>query len=214
MNNYYCELKLPAIVSNDTVINKIFDFKRMNQRPYSSVLTEFNELLNPDLLAVFNSLQVKPIVMIAFGHQSNIDFVMKSFVHTDLHRTHTGWIKVPFAINWEVYDTSAEFKWYDTLDSKECYPPDFYHDNPSYLYGNGINYVERYDFNKLNPSENFKPIESCTFKHMCATMVNTSMPHSVVYSGLDTRLNISLRFDINAIPSWESALEKFKSYIF
>ena len=214
MNNYFCELNLTAIFSNDEAIDKIYKFKRASERPYAGILTDFNELLNPELVYAFKQLQVEPIVLIAFGHRANAEIKINPFVHLDLQRIENTWVKVPFAINWEVYDTALELKWYDTTNMKECYPPNYNTDDPRYVYGNGINYVERYDFsrpNVPNPSWDFVPAYSHKFKHQCATMINTSIPHSVDYSGLESRLNISLRFNPNAIPTWESAIERFKS---
>lgn len=217
MNNYYCELNLPPVLSGTEAIKKIYDFKRSIQRSYVGILTDFNDLLNPELLEAFKQLNINPVVMIAFGHQANSNFIMKPYVHTDLSRTKDGWVKLPLSINWEVYDTAVEFNWYDTLVTKECYPPDINTEDPVYLYGNGINYGERYVSGKptptWNPSWDFKPVQTHIFKHNHATLINTSIPHSAIYSGLENRLNISLRFDINVIPTWESALERFKSCI-
>ena len=213
MNNYFQKLSLPRVVLDPDDFLKIRRANINQSRPYVSILTDFHEIINPELIYVFKHINVVPNLMLIFGHENNINRVIKNFVHTDICYRNKQWIKIPFAINWEITNTSVDFKWYDVSDHKEIYPPITAAPDLNYLEASGIHYGERYMSGKINISETFNPIESVTLNQNEAIMVKTSLPHAVVYSGLLNRINVSLRFNITDIPTWESALIAFKPFI-
>jgi hypothetical protein len=207
MNQYYQEVNLPKVFVDTKSSEILYEIKRSKtNRPYVCLLTEFRDLLNPELLYAFKELGVDPYALITFGHERNINFKRDLYVHTDVIKKNNQWVKVPFAINWEVTDTSAEFKWYDTSGYEEFYPPNISTD-AGYLLGNGIHYGRRYIPGTPYVSFPFTSIESYTFKPNSAVILNTSKPHSVIYEGLESRLNVSLRF--RKISSWNDALRQF-----
>jgi len=211
MNNYYQKLNLPNVVLD---IEELKNIKRNNLvRGYVSILTDFEYLINPELSYIFKQLSIQPNTLIVFGHENNKNFKTNPNVHTDIFKQDNQWIKVPFAINWEITNTPVEFKWYDVSNYKEFYPVLKDSTELGYLLANGIHYGERYKLGEPNISGTFTTIESFTFNQNEPVMVNTGIAHGVTYSGFEDRLNVSLRFDVKDIPSWESAVEKFKQQV-
>lgn len=205
---YFQELDLPKIFVDNSASEIIYEIKRNKKtRSYVCLLTEFLDLVNPELLNYFKQVNLKPYALMAFGHENDYTYKRDLYVHTDVIKDNNEWVKVPFAINWEITDTEAEFKWYDTTGYGEFYPPDILNTH-DYLLGNGIHYGRRYVPGTPNITYPFPVITTYTFKPYCAVMVRTSEPHAVVYERFNSRLSVSLRFKN---LTWDHALKIFKA---
>jgi hypothetical protein len=210
MSNYR-KLSLPPIFLDTT---KLLEIRRTNiVRGYACVLTDFIDILNPELTDIFQQLGAIPTLMISFGHEKNVNFKPNYNVHADVYNQGNKWVKVPFAINWELTDTPVEFKWYDVKGVTECYPPEIKDADEGHLLANGIHYGERWPKDGVPAHYKFEPIETFKFEQHNPVMIKTSEPHAVLYSGYDSRLNVSLRFNIKDIPTWDHAIDRFSEYI-
>jgi hypothetical protein len=60
-------------------------------------------------------------------------------------------------------------------------------------------------------SSNYTCLDSFKPKTGVPFLARTDVPHQVIYNtDVDTRVAISLRFDNNDLPTWESAVKKFE----
>lgn len=214
MNTYFYELNLPKIFSDERSIKTIFDLKDSQiLRKYTAALTEFDHLINPELLAIFDNLKIKPVTIVAFGHANDINFIPKSYVHSDVILKNNKWITVPFSINWEITETMPVWHWYDSSMYQCKYPNNVDYPWVSNVVANGIHYGDAWGFNDSNTAKHFNPIYTYQMNSARPALLNTSEAHTVEYSNLETRLSVSLRFDVDAIPTWESALDKFSAFL-
>jgi hypothetical protein len=217
--NYHRILNIPNSPVTQTGLEILLDKKRHKKyRPYLLIDQNFKDYLNPELSNIFSLLKIFPDVLIVFGHLDDENFQMKSVVHSDIRYQNGNWVDVPFSINWEITDTVVDINWWDVAGEKKCYPPPY--DSQQYLppvesdqfitrfLGSGIHYGE---WNKSYP-ETYDLLENCKMKRSNPLLIRTDIPHSVSYSKLKNRISISLRFPIEEIPDWKSALEVFKSF--
>lgn len=209
MSDFFQELNLPFPI-NDEVKEKILEIKRKSEyRPYLFLTRDPEKFLNEQIIKIFSDINLWPDTLIVFGHVDNVDYGSpKPVIHSDIIYTDSVWKKVPFAINWDSEEINPTLKWWDTSGLREIYPSDF-SNNDIFKYGNAIHYGNRMnrDISKM------KCLEKYIIKKSKAVMIRTEVPHSVSYkSGFSSRSSVSLRFPLDKISSWKSALEIFRSF--
>ena len=213
MDKYLKTLALPSLFIDSSAVDDILSEHGTNNW-YSTVwITRYLDRFNPDLLDCFKQLKLQPTCMLAFGHQGK-EFSPRTWVHADIHQVNGQWKTIPFSLNWELTDTNPVFSWYDCSAYTEHYPPELTEDYPHvksyYELANGIHYGERYADIGGNISNAFTPEYSYQIVPHVATLIKTSVPHNVAYSGYNKRLMTSVRFDTDM--AWESVLELFKEF--
>jgi hypothetical protein len=216
---YFKEINLPLPV-NEQVLHEFLEDKKTGNRTFNNLKyvyfrTDLRDKLNPELVELFDSLNIFPSVMQIQGHVGNKSFCRDlHLVHVDMIHTGESIVDVPFAINWELTDTDPTLYWWDTKDSIRINPivkdPALL-ENEWFIHGLGAHYGER--LKKVsNPADlgydllaEYRPIKNKAF------LLNTTIPHSAVYPpGSENRVCFSLRFPIDQIPSWEIASNIFK----
>lgn len=193
--------------------------QKTGNRPYIYATNHFKDYLNPSLINIFDSLNISPDTLVIFGHENDRDFHLRPMIHSDIRFCKNSWIDSPCAINWEITDSTAQFYWWDVKGAKKCYPPAWNDtqyfpppDSDSYfekLLASGIHYTKWMNFN----SENYSRIDSCMLNNKHPILIRTDIPHSVEYSNFKDRISVSLRFPVEQISSWDSAVEIFKNLI-
>jgi hypothetical protein len=207
MSKYSRNLLLPNIILDS---EPLLEIKRAKlTKNYVCVLQDFQDLINPEVMYIFKQLNAVPNILIALGHENNINHKTPLIIHTDVFKRNSEWVKVPFAINTEITDTPVDFKWFDA-PLIEVYPPDKDTDDIGYLSANGIHYGVRYQPGISTAPKECSLLDYITLNQNESVLVNTSIPHGVEYSQYNDRLNISFRFKFEDIPTWESALKHFK----
>jgi hypothetical protein len=218
---YNNELSLPVPLSTQH-LTEFLEEKSLGKNvfkniKYNYITTNFYDKLAPELVAIFESLNIKPQVFWILGHLDYQDQVYNThLVHVDNVYDGSTYVKVPFAINWELTDTNPTLYWWDTKSDEGFEPPtnqdllvhDWYRYGRGRLFGSAsrIAYPDKLFGYEL--VHKYKPIKNRAF------LLNTSLPHSVTYQqGHEYRVGISLRFPISQIASYEAALEIFKDYL-
>lgn len=210
MPYFFQELNLPCPIDDESK-EKILNIKRTSVlRPTVFLTKNPEEFLNEKIIQSLSKINIFPDTMIVFGHVDNVNYKsINSLIHSDIIFTENGWRKVPFAINWELDEIGSILKWWDTSALPDVYPNDF-SKNEIFRSGQGIHYGHRRntDTSKMNCLNEYQ------HKKMKAVMIRTEIPHSVYYnSGFESRTSVSLRFPLDKIPSWESALNTFKFFV-
>ena len=189
--------------------------------PHHYIRTDIRDLLNPALITIFDELGLTPEVFHIFGHTNNDKIAnSKHLVHCDVmydSKNNDQLTSVPFAINWELSDTSPTLVWWD-VNSTPAVPPE---SDPELL---------KYDWHRFGRGEHFgerlvritDPETECGYKKVAeyhptknrAFMFNTTIPHSSIWpAGCKDRICLSLRFRLEQISSWEAGYKIFKDYI-
>lgn len=208
---YNCELDLPAPLSL-TSKEKLIENKRngvnTSEIKYMHV-TDDASILSPEIIEKFQQLGLTPNVIFYFGFLDRVNFTHPNqLVHTDIVYHDNSWAIQPFAINWELADTEAEFRWWDVGDSFKAYPPlEIVESDISTKFARGIHYGGRMNFN-IPPY--YKILETYTLRSNQALAVNTSIPHSVIQKvNTQPRFGLSIRFPLSQILTWEHGVKLF-----
>lgn len=212
MDTFAFYLNLPLPLSKDS-IEQLLNQKRLKkQRWYTLAVKDIEPYLTLESKEIFSSLKIRPISLVIFGHEHNSDFVRSAFVHTDLFHHENQWHTVPFAINWEITESSATINWWDTGSAEKHYPPEIPFASTEYYVANGIHYGERVSPGQATEKDSFNLIKSHVMTKQFPSMIRTDVPHSVEYSNLESRLSISLRFSVDDISNWEHARSCFNQF--
>ncbi len=175
------------------------------KKKYSTVEEDLETFLNPALLEIFKTINLRPRFVVYFGRlfakQNEIQ------VHRDITYLDKQWKSIPCGINWELTPGTTTFEWYDPNNETE-HLPDPEHALPLEL--NGAHYGHRANMDVSS----FKLIESLNVKEGQPYLFRTDIPHRVKYATTsNNRICISLRFNLEDVPSWEHALEIFDSLV-
>lgn len=204
-NNLFAKTTLPPLLVD---IPRFLQFKQQHQfkNGYSSITTDYETYLYPPALAALRSLGLEPEVLIAFGHENDLNFSPRVLVHKDVKLVENHWEPVPLSLNCEVVG-GGSISWFDTSKLREI-PPEVFDPPPTdplelarYTLGNGHHYGKRYRFGTTL----CVPLGTLTFEPLVTYVINTSVPHAVHYRGLANRLNISIRFKDS--PSFKDILQ-------
>ena len=201
MSLFYKLLKLPQ----DPLDRKNLASLIAKKKKYSTVEEDLETYLTTEILDIFKSINLRPRFVVYFGRlyakQNEIQ------VHRDITYIDKQWQSVPCGINWELTPGDTLFEWYDTSAEDEHLPdPD--HALPLEL--NGAHYGHRANMD----TSTFIKVESLNVKENQPYLFRTDIPHRVTYkTSSHNRICISLRFELNAVQSWEHALEVFDSLI-
>ena len=203
---YYKHLYLPDLIKSEA-LPELFSMKYKQFYKYRIVLTEFRNYISKESIDFFKSLNVFPTVLILFGHVNNrLASNLNPIIHTDIIMQDNNFVKVPFAINYELTDAPATMSWYDTKSAKECYPSPYETQTNEYVYGSGINYGT----SKNRDHSGYELLDSCELNAMRPTLVRNDIPHCVTYpAGYASRLSASIRFPLNEIKTFNEAYKIF-----
>jgi hypothetical protein len=219
----YKEINLPVPLTDDSLLycmnekyNKINTFRNRSQH---YVQTDVSRLLNPELLDIFDSLNLTPEVFHIFGHVNNSNFAcLDHLVHSDLmHDVNQNdkLTPVPFAINWELTDTDSTIFWWDVNGATPIFPLELpFIEYDWYRYGRGQHYGQ-YKRKSVDPETDwgYKQLEVYHPKKNRAFMFNTTVPHSSNWqAGNIDRVGFTLRFPLNQIASWEQGYKIFHQF--
>jgi hypothetical protein len=166
---------------------------------YSIVYNNWAEYLSEDLIESFKSIGLEPTYFIHFGSAYNK--ITTTVFHTDLYNYKGKYHKVPFSINWDLTQGTTKWHWYDTNDVPEVWPS--YH-TPEFT---GIHYG-KWDSTSV---DGCTEIGNFSLERNTPYLVRTDVPHQIIYRCDDpVRMALSVRFDIDTVPSWEQALKVFE----
>lgn len=107
---------------------------------YKIVSLDLENLLSIEAKDYFKSLNVFPNVAILFGHFGDSSkHKLDPHIHSDIFLKENRWVRCPFAINFEITDTVATIKWWDSRGLAEL-SADPISKGIEHDYGNGIHY--------------------------------------------------------------------------
>jgi hypothetical protein len=168
---------------------------------------DLDNFLAPGLLEQFKRIGLIPNLAIVFSlnYSSRSEEDSSRFVHSDQTWHNGNWKNVPFGVNWELNsDVSSTVSWYDVNGCTQHLPPaDHVH---PYAHLGGIFYqgsprvIEQVT---IDSKQDFSPI-----------LFNTSVPHAVSFAtSASYRCGLSVRFGLDQIATWDSAVKKFECLI-
>ena len=201
--SYFKKLNLPT--------NSFIDSKAISDmditRPYKIV--EPGEVLTLEVLTIFNTIGLRPKMVVLHGRNDRQSSPENRLIHSDLTfdpALERSWRNIVAGVNWEIEGSCTDFFWYDMGEIKECWPDKT---APAKEF-NGVHYGERRQFGIPSTA---KILDQTRIDG--PTLVRTDIPHTTSYNNPSAnRVGVSLRFfeeDYNF--SWVGALEKFKSII-
>lgn len=181
-------------------------------RSYNKI-DNIEELLSSELLEQLKEINLKPSFAIVFASKYN-GTDEQALIHYDLTLHNNDWVSVPVAINWELNSTIySSIKWYDTtgLTGKVLVESPPSHHLNVFHYGFVNEYLNRDD--KIPPKIIDEAIVDSE-NDRSPVLFNTSCAHTVSYSTPEAaRAVLSLRFNLDDIPSWDDAVNKFQNFI-
>jgi hypothetical protein len=173
------------------------------------VYFDVDQLIKPEILESFAVIGLKPAFLLILHRPgwfaSKVKFQENTKVHTDLTGVDGKYIKVPFAVNWQLTPGETFFSWWDTKDADEVWPahPPVDHTVRCYLNSILYNSADTFEYKKYDCTE--------TVKFEKPMLVRTDRPHSVIYNtGDQVRLSISIRFNVANTPDWDTAVRLFE----
>lgn len=168
------------------------------------------DALNDDVMDSFKEIGVVPTTLSVFIFKKTKK-MKDALMHLDLVRDGETWIKVPFAINWEITNTSCILSWWET-QKPEAWPNwrEYFHINPQAIH---------YGHRRL-----ITGVDDATEKLLCTTMttqdpllVRTNVPHTAHWlppaEHVGKRIAISVRFSNLYHLTWDEALKKFEPLV-
>jgi hypothetical protein len=189
------------------------DFKlTLNGADFWHVYQDAKNVINDDIISLFKSLNLTPNMIVLFGSVHKIRTLNQIIVHTDLYKKHDQWVKPVCSVNWELGQTDSDIHWFDTSECTEE-PID---ENAIKKYPNNLFYGKTYLKNEKNTfPTGAKLLESVSLSSTSFPILfRTDIAHGVSYKTNSVpRFMISIRFDIDEIPSWEKAIDIFSEYI-
>lgn len=201
MSELYKLLKLPSAPLNLEHLSSLIAKKKK----YSTVEEDIETYLNTEILETFQSINLRPRFIVYFGRlyarQNEIQ------VHRDITYLDNKWKSIPCGINWELTPGLTTFEWYETGKEEE-HLPDPEHALPLELNGAHYGHRANMDVSKFNQ------LEKLIIKENQPYLFRTDIPHRVTYKTTSSnRICISIRFHLEDIPNWETALKTFDSLI-
>ncbi len=229
--NQFCHQKLnipiPPIVDQsvlDEMVDRKFNYPK-NKDPETKKhqiccfgFTDVKNILNPELINVFEQIRVRPKVLCMFGLQNYPNY--RTAVHSDIyHKIDGGWNFWPASLNYEITVSDVDWYFYDPKNN----PPETY---DSY---SKERLLQEYDQSLIsgarygNPGEfdqtvidslGFELIEKYSVEADTYYLNKVSIPHSIDSrcKSSDSRISIQIKFNTQDIPTWESALKVFDSF--
>lgn len=179
--------------------------KNLTKSYIEYAIQDYQQVLNSNILEQFASLGLTPAFVVVWANSAEQRLAEHSMIHTDLTWHDERWRPIPCGVNWELTEGSAEFQWLDNRNQEEIYPPE-----DGLKLFNAIHYGARA---KRGGYSNFDLIDSAPI--LSPMLVRTDQPHAVAFactSG-EKRVNISVRFSLDSINSWESAVRVFSTVI-
>ena len=168
-------------------------------------VADYASILNTQVIAEFAQLGLTPKFVVVWANQLAHRPITHAMIHTDLTWHDSAWATVPCGVNWELSEGSAEFYWLANRDQELVYPPE-----DGLRLFNAIHYGER---GLRGGYSNFDLVASARITS--PMLVRTDVPHSVAFDRATStkRINISVRFGLEQINSWESAVDIFSTVV-
>ena len=165
------------------------------------------DFISPTVLDAFRPLGIKPSFFASFASDGVSSLkIEQRLTHYDLYfdEKNKKWATIPFGINWEITPGDTTFYWWN-ISSEPILPGQ--ENIPQHLrLLNGAHFDYRNQIGIPNGAEVIEKVQVTA-----PILVRTDIPHSVSFdSSAKTRYNISLRFGIDDIPTWNHALEVFE----
>jgi hypothetical protein len=162
------------------------------------------DFILPSVLETFQQLGLRPSFFASFASAKvSSKEAEKRVTHHDLQfdEKNNKWATIPFGINWEITPGDTIFQWWN-IPSDPILPSTLHQSKLL----NGAHYDQRNRIGIPNGAELIEIVQVTA-----PILVRTDIPHSVSFnSSAETRYNISLRFDLDNVPSWGRAVEVFK----
>lgn len=188
-------------------------------RAYCFGFTNVNDIINPELLDLFKTMNIKPKTMCMFGSQKTAKF--RTPVHGDIYHESTEvWKSWPAGINYEISLNDVDWYFYDTNGHEETpvvtYSKKEMIQNYPQTLAAGSRWGNDSVFDQSNVDElGFKLLETYKVKSNTYYLNRVEIPHSVESECLsgNERISVQIKFNIQDIPTWDRALEVFKPFI-
>lgn len=198
-SQFYQTLNIPKYPLLPGALENLCQNKQPNKDGHSTPYHDCTTYLNPDLLAILQNLGLQPLYFVHFGSLYNER--TKSRLHTDLYLNKGTWRIVPFAINWELTPGTTHWQWYDNTNIPEIYPD---------LTGRVFSGIHHAPGTALN-ADGCVEIFNFFMDRQVPYLVRTDIPHQVSYTCSEpVRMGLSVRFDIDIVPTWDRALKLFE----
>lgn len=208
--SFYNKLNLPADPILPGVKNRLWALKKPI---YGTQHYDPKRYIQLDIINTLEKLGLPAKFLIHFGATDAES--ARSFLHTDICTHNQKWTKIPMAINWELTPGHTQFSWYDPGNQLPCYPPDPDWNQNNFLF-QGIHYGARADFHAGvgHDVSNCQLLDTVSLERNTAYLVRTDVPHQIVYrSEVTTRMCISLRFELDAVSTWDQAVDLLQPLI-
>jgi hypothetical protein len=215
------KLKLPSQLLVESTKHKILTtevsesefLKKLPEIPTFNDPDLIKEVLSQEFLSTLASLDLTPSLIHVFFRNRDIS-MDKSYIHKDNMLVNGEWVTIPFGINFEVNPTTvATTTWWDTTDRQEYINDNDYTRARKTLL-NGIRYHE--DFFRSAPKYlKLDPIDSVTIVgNSTPILFRADAAHSVAATTKEgNRFNVSIRFDLSQIQTFEQAVERLQPII-
>lgn len=169
------------------------------------VLENVDEVIHDDLMYIFQTLKLKPNMVMICASNNTYRSVDNIWVHSDLYIKNQRYVKPICGINYELGNTISHIHWFDTSESIEFFPIAI-----DYTV-NGIGYIKKPNETFPIGAEIIETVELTKDEH--PILFKTEVAHGVAYkTDVSPRLMATIRFDIDDIPSWDKAIEIFTPY--
>ena len=216
MPNFY-KLNLPSNPLNPLAEHKVLQVNESNKLWFKSPMLNtysdpdlIKEVLAPEVFDQLIDLGLEPALIVVFFMTKDVPYE-RSFIHRDYAYNGNKWVTVPFGINFEVNPTTTStVTWWNTEGHDE-YGDDT--EEHRILKKNLMAFRFHKDHLRSTPKYlNLESLDSITIPgNSTSILFRTDVAHSVVTNTLEgTRFNVSLRFDINKVSSFDTVVEKLK----
>jgi len=212
--HYFQKLNLPYRLKDQNSYNQLLEEKKLPAsrqtlnriNNYDTGLTNWQRYVNQELIKIFESLNLTPFHVIAFGWTDKKS--SKTYVHSDIILNEEGkWEDYPAAINWELVPSHIKMDWYDPT-GVESFEPNAADYNTYQFQG------RKYGAELNKDAGSLKLLESYIATTGIPALLRTDIPHQVASLSLkQQRMCLSIRFPKHQIASYADALEIFKDYI-
>ena len=206
--SYYKKLKLPFPLKDSHTLEKLVDLKKNPTNSlslYDTVITDYAQYLNTELLQVFEKLQVDVSIMLFLGYPDNRP--LNQQMHVDIQFDGTQWQPVCCALNWEFNLSYITMSWYENSANLLSIEP------PVAVSRTGM-YSGRHFGHRGNKStDGFTLLDTYCPTMDAPVLIRTDVPHKVIMHPKESRrLCLSLRF--SNIHTWEHAQKIFKNFAY
>lgn len=210
---YHQKLNLPDHPLAAGMIDLSYQLGKTNG--YGAVTTDVDAWIDYDLMQMFEQIGIRPQWIVHFKGPDigNVpaEFANSSLFHSDVVWHNNSWTKVPAAINWEIGDCDSEITWWDASNIKShlIAPPPTDPTDPQQIFDKSIHHGGLYN----RDTSQCTLLETLSMPGNSAYLINPSVPHKVTWNNRNpVRTSISLRFSIDDIPDWDTALRLFADY--